>query len=110
MQALIRAYTEQNHYASILNSTKYLVFFGTPHQGADVAVWATYLGNLGQGLGFGSNPVTQDLKRWSTPLVELAVNFGQIASRFDIVTFFEQSETYGVMVRNVIVLVTKQMC
>jgi hypothetical protein len=110
LQALLRAYTEQNHYAGIWNSTKYLVFFGTPHQGADVAVWATYLGNLGQGLGFGSTAVTQDLKRWSNPLVELAVNFGQIASRFDIVTFFEQIETYGVMVRSGIVLVTKERC
>jgi hypothetical protein len=86
-------------YGDILNSTKSIVFFGTPHQGADAAVWATYLGNLAQGLGIRGTAVTEELKRWSYPLVELRVNFGQLAPRLIIRTFFETRKKYNVLLR-----------
>jgi hypothetical protein len=75
------------------------VFFGTPHQGADSAVWATYLGKIGRSIGLRSTQVTEELQRWSDPLVELTTTFSEIAPNYQITTFFEQQLTHGVMVR-----------
>jgi hypothetical protein len=94
----VRSNNQQALYGDILNSTRCLIFFGTPHQGADTAIWATYLGNLAQGLGIKSTNVTQELKRWSVPLVELQVNFAQLAPRFLIRSFFETRPKFGILV------------
>ncbi|PVH84639.1 hypothetical protein DL98DRAFT_512067 [Cadophora sp. DSE1049] len=96
--ALVGANNQQNLYGDILKSTQCLIFFGTPHQGADAAVWGTYLGNLAQGIGIRSTEVTQELMRWSNPLVELRVNFAQLAPRYLIRTFFETRKKYNVLV------------
>jgi hypothetical protein len=43
--------------------------------------------------------VTEELQRWSDPLVELTTTFSEIAPNYQITTFFEQQLTHGVMVR-----------
>ncbi|KAF4627331.1 hypothetical protein G7Y89_g10820 [Cudoniella acicularis] len=96
--ALVGANNQQGLYGNILNSTRCLVFFGTPHQGADAAVWATYLGNLAKGLGIRSTEVARELQRWSNPLVELRVSFAQLAPKFLIRTFFETRKVYNVLI------------
>ncbi|TVY81035.1 Protein SERAC1, partial [Lachnellula suecica] len=96
--ALVGANNQQGLYGDILKSTRCLVFFGTPHQGADAAVWGTYLGNLAKGLGIRNAEVTRELQRWSNPLVELRVSFAQLAPRFLIRTFFETKKKYNVLV------------
>jgi hypothetical protein len=85
-------------YGDILSSTKAILFFGTPHQGADSAVWAAYLGNLARGLGFRTAEVTQELQRWSNPLVELTTSFSGLAQKFFISTFFQLWDTCGIKV------------
>ncbi|KAJ5981898.1 hypothetical protein N7522_013526 [Penicillium canescens] len=96
--ALIYAHNHQAQFEGILNSTKAIIFFATPHQGSDSAVWATYLGHLGSALGVHSTQATQDLRRWSSVLVELTVNFSGLAPGFMITTFFETCPTNGVIV------------
>ena len=98
IQALVSANNQQLHYGDILNSTRCLVFFGTPHEGVDAAIWAGYLGKLVRGLGIESTGVMQELKRWSNPLVELKTSFAQLAPRFLIRTFFETHSLHNVLV------------
>lgn len=98
-QALEYARSRETLYGSIPKCTKAIIFFGTPHQGTDSAVWATYLGKLGKSIGLRSTQVTEELQRWSDPLVELTTTFSQIAPDFQITTFFEKRLTHGVMVR-----------
>lgn len=42
--------------------------------------------------------MTEELQRWSDPLVDLATTFSDIAPKFQITTFFEKQLTHGVMV------------
>jgi len=85
-------------YGDVLDSTRAVVFFGTPHQGTDSAVWATYLGDLGKALGLRNTEVAKELKRWSYPLVELTTHFSDLAPNFQITTFFEKKKTHGILV------------
>lgn len=55
-----------------------------------MATWATYLGRVGTGLGWKGTQVTQELQRWSDPLVELTTVFSEIAPQFQITTFWEK--------------------
>jgi hypothetical protein len=85
-------------YSEIIESTKALVFFGTPHQGADVATWSTYLTNVSKAIGIQSSTVLKELKRWSTTLLELNRLFSEQISELMVTTFFELEDTYGVRV------------
>jgi hypothetical protein len=86
-------------YSEIIESTKALVFFGTPHQGADVATWSTYLTNVSKAIGLRSSTVLKELERWSTTLLELNKLFSEQISELMVTTFFELEDTYGVRVR-----------
>ncbi|KAI1991718.1 hypothetical protein LOZ54_001964 [Ophidiomyces ophidiicola] len=97
-KALCYAHLRKSLYSTILDSTYSIVFFGTPHQGTDSAVWATYLGKIGTVFGVAASRATRDLKRWSDPLLELSVNFAELVDRFEITTFFEGKPVNGVMV------------
>ena len=110
---LIQAYHQALDYSnrrgslfeSIRDCTKAIIFFGTPHQGADVADWANYLGKFGRAIGLRSAQVTEELQRWSNPLVELTTTFSGIAHKFEITTFFEKRATHGILVRVLTTLV-----
>lgn len=95
----MHAKARSDQYGDILEATKAIVFFGTPHQGSDTATWMTYLCAISRGLGVKSAKVTHELERWSDPLVELTTNFSELAPRFLISTFFEEQKTNGVLVR-----------
>lgn len=96
--ALRHAHALDFLYGDILRATQALVFFGTPHQGADIAVWGAYLGGVGRAIGLRNTQVVDELERWSDPLVELTVTFAELAPRYEITTFFETKKTHGVMV------------
>jgi hypothetical protein len=86
-------------YGDILDSVRSLVFFGTPHQGSDGAVWLKFIGGLSSGLHlWTTTKVVEELKTWSIPLVELTTNFSELAPNFAITTFYEEQDTYGVRV------------
>jgi hypothetical protein len=97
-KALNHAHARDNQYGDILRSTRSLVFFGTPHQGSDTAVWASYLGVVGKGLGIRDTTVTKDLQRWSKPLLELTRLFAGRATKWPITSFYENEKFYGVVV------------
>ncbi|KAI1130691.1 hypothetical protein F5Y10DRAFT_106906 [Nemania abortiva] len=96
--ALRHAHALESLYGEILEATKAIVFFGTPHQGADAAAWAAMLGGLGKIIGLQSTEVVEELKRWSDPLVELTTTFSELLPRFDITTYCETKKTNGILV------------
>ncbi|KAM4063706.1 alpha/beta hydrolase family protein [Hirsutella rhossiliensis] len=96
--ALLQASAREALYGDLLRATKAIVFFGTPHQGAGTAEWASFLGGLGQAVGLRSTEVVGELKRWSHTLVEQTTLFADLWERFDITTFYETMKTNGVMI------------
>lgn len=87
-------------YKDIVDSTQALVFFGTPHQGAEVATWAGYLSHISKAVGVRSSAVTDELKTWSPTLLELNTLFSEKISDLSVSTFFELEVTHGVKVRH----------
>ena len=79
---------------------KSIFFFGTPHQGADVAIWAGYLSHISSAVGIRRANVTKELQTWSKPLVELTTLFSEQIPDLFITTFFETQPVYGVIVVN----------
>lgn len=96
--ALTQAQGKPSQFGDILSSTKAIVFFGTPHQGADIADLAQVLGKVGRVVGLRNTLVTAELEKWSFPLVDLANLFGALAPQIEITTFFEKLPTRGVLV------------
>ena len=82
-----------------MESTKAILFFGTPHQGADVAAWMGVLERLTAILGTRLAEVIKDLQTWSTPLLEFTTGFSELAPKFNIKTFFEQRSDHGVTIK-----------
>jgi hypothetical protein len=99
-QALVYAQAKPHLYHDILASVKSIIFFGTPHQGADVAIWAGYLSHISSAIGIKRANVTKELQTWSKPLVELTTMFSEQLPDLLITTFFETRPTYGVIVVN----------
>lgn len=97
-QALRHAHERYSPYGSILDATRAVVFFGTPHQGSDAATWAAFLGSIGKVVRLRNTEVVDELKRWSNPLVELTTVFSELRDQFQITTFYEKQTTNGVFV------------
>lgn len=97
-QALNYAHARFSQYHVILDSTKAIVFFGTPHQGSDAATWASFLGSVGKAVRVRNTDVVEELRRWSSPLVELTTTFSELAPKFLTSTYFETKATNGVVV------------
>lgn len=64
-------------FYNILDSTKSILFFGTPYQGADAATQAVYLLKISGVVGVQNTKVTAELICWSNPLVELTKVFSE---------------------------------
>jgi len=85
-------------YGDIYDSVRSIFFFGTPHQGAEAAIWATYLGHISKAVGIRRANVTKELQTWSVPLTELTVLFSEQIPDLLITSFFETQPVYGVVV------------
>jgi hypothetical protein len=85
-------------YGDIYSSVKSILFFGTPHQGANAAIWATYLGHISKAVGIRRTNVTKELKTWSNTLVELTRLFSEQAPDLFITSFFEMQPVSGIIV------------
>ncbi|KAK8189294.1 uncharacterized protein BKA78DRAFT_319145 [Phyllosticta capitalensis] len=96
--ALRHAHERYSVFGDILDSTNAIIFFGTPHQGSDLAKWASILNGLGKAFRVRNSAVVEELKRWSNPLNELTTTFSELAERFQITTYFETKPTNGILV------------
>lgn len=85
-------------YKDLIDSIVALFFFGTPHQGADIASWGTFLGHIGKAVGVKTTQVTAELQRWSKPLLELNTMFSEQIPDLFVTTFWEKQPTYGITV------------
>ncbi|KAI1991719.1 hypothetical protein LOZ54_001965 [Ophidiomyces ophidiicola] len=77
----------ETKFKNILDSTKAVLFFSTPHQGSTRADWEVRLQNLGNIWNLESSPLNE-LKLWSYSLAEKTMAFSEIAPELDITTFF----------------------
>ena len=85
------AHERQSHYSDISNSTKGVIFFGTPHCGAAVAKMTRILRDVLNVCTIGSVRVDllKDLETKSEALVELAEQFVERANNLKIITVYE---------------------
>ncbi|KAL4756001.1 uncharacterized protein BDW70DRAFT_164915 [Aspergillus foveolatus] len=93
--ALRHAHGRRSIYGNIADSTRAILFFGTPHQGSDVSA---YLGKLRETVLLGRSEIVDELAQWSALLAELTTPFSEVAPRYIITTFFEQKPTKGVII------------
>ncbi|KAL4999230.1 hypothetical protein BDV10DRAFT_164963 [Aspergillus recurvatus] len=95
--AIRYAFIQPDMYGSIVDSTKAIVFFSTPHQGADAGAWKSLFDNF-EHARIQNAGVVQELTLWSSMLVELTTGFAGIARGIQITTFFETIATNGVVI------------
>jgi hypothetical protein len=90
---MIRAQERAQQYSDILISIKGVMFFGTPHQGADAVWWAGFAANLTKGLelGRGTNKqYLEALERNSPELRNISLQWVERAANVMMIrTFFE---------------------
>lgn len=93
-KCLVIAANRQKVYGDLLKSVRHLMFFGTPHQGSD-----SFLVDLAGGVRRPkSGSVHDELKLWSTPLLELDALFVERAELFTITSLYERDKTKGTRV------------
>ncbi|KAH8654979.1 hypothetical protein BGZ60DRAFT_532612 [Tricladium varicosporioides] len=87
-------------YMGILNSTKGIIFLGTPHSGvSDIAGLAAFLSRVVNSLQLQkASPAARELSLWSDDLLRNAMNFRNIADKLRIWSFYETRNTHGVRV------------
>jgi hypothetical protein len=100
LKALNVAHEHARVHQDITQSTKGIIFMGTPHLGADVAAWGNFLGNIGNVVTFGSfrTDLLKDLKSKSREFGEIAKAFVERAADLQIVSLFERRPTKGILV------------
>lgn len=70
---------ELGGYADVFQSTKGIIFMGTPHRGSDYAPWAITLRGIASAIGFdASDKILRDLRADSGILELLRTDFGQM--------------------------------
>jgi hypothetical protein len=90
---LILAHEAQDFYGSISQSTRGIVFMGTPHRGSDLVPWTLLLSNLiniaslGQGI---RKKLLRDLHVDSVLLKDVSSQFVHRATALKIMSFVEQ--------------------
>jgi hypothetical protein len=74
----------------IKESTHGIIFLGTPHRGASIALYGETLVTIAKAVGFGSDTMlVGSLREKSTELLKLATNFSDIYDNFEIFCFYE---------------------
>jgi hypothetical protein len=92
-QALIIAYEAKDFYEDILNSTKGIVFMGTPHPGSELVPWSLMFTNLINIAGFGQvirKDLLKNLDKDCAILDEISRQFMHRATPLKIRSFIEQ--------------------
>ncbi|KAK0509728.1 hypothetical protein JMJ35_008122 [Cladonia borealis] len=91
-KALVLAHEAEVFYGNIVNSTKGVVFLGTPHGGSKLAAWGTLLSNVVNSVTFGQavrKDLLKNLERDSAVLEEISRQFVQRAESLQIMSFYE---------------------
>ncbi|KAK0706162.1 Alpha/Beta hydrolase protein, partial [Lasiosphaeria miniovina] len=94
-QALTIA-NKKKAYKDIAESTKGIVFFGTPHKGADAATWARHISNIAQAI-MHQPPANflRTLERHSPDLHKISEDFRPYTPQYAITSFYEQHAMTG---------------
>jgi hypothetical protein len=91
---LILALEQQHRYGNILNSTKGIVFLGTPHRGSQLANWTTFSRDIIDIAPFGKSVVRKtllhDLETKSGVLKAISESFQHRAMNLKIASFYER--------------------
>ncbi|KAI1201427.1 Alpha/Beta hydrolase protein [Nemania serpens] len=90
-QALVLAEQSERDFPGMTKHTKGIVFFGTPHRGADAAQWALLVTKIAGAVVPGKR--SRHLKlltRNSEGLYAISEDFQHLASRYAIVSFYEE--------------------
>ncbi|KAL7915838.1 hypothetical protein GGI35DRAFT_430805 [Trichoderma velutinum] len=91
-KALVLAHELNHHYQDILTSTTGIVFMGTPHRGADIVNWTSFLTNAIKAVS-GNQIVRTDLVKelntHSSTLLEISKSFLPRSSSLAIMSFIE---------------------
>jgi len=100
VEALILAHDDETRYQDIKDSTRGIVFMGTPHHGADIAAWGRFLGKIGNviTIGFIRTDLIRDLKSKSRELTDIASSFVRRTTRLRIVSIYERGTMGGILV------------
>jgi hypothetical protein len=85
-------------YKDISQSTKSIIFFGTPHQGTNVSEWSQKLELISRVAGVKRSKVLEELELWSDSLVELSQTFFEQSNNLLITSFYERQPYNGVYV------------
>ncbi|KAI0970859.1 Alpha/Beta hydrolase protein [Xylaria arbuscula] len=90
-EALVLAEQGQADFPNMTKHTKGIVFFGTPHRGADAANWAMLVIKIARTVLPRSHfRFLKFLKRNSEDLYNVSEDFKHLASRYAIVSFYEE--------------------
>jgi len=84
---------EGNNYKNIFESTRGIMFMGTPHTGADVAKLASTIANIARTLNTINMNNLNLLQPGSEPLIEVSRNFGHLVQNLKVVTVVESQKT-----------------
>jgi len=98
--ALVYSCNRQFLYRDIYESAKSIAFFGTPHQGANIATWSGYLESIAKVVGVTRTAALEGLETWSPSLLELQRTFSGQVPRLIITSFWEKQPYNGVNVVN----------
>ncbi|KAF2793083.1 hypothetical protein K505DRAFT_325724, partial [Melanomma pulvis-pyrius CBS 109.77] len=93
----LRIATNEDRYNPIASATKGIVFFGTPHRGADLAFWGEMLARLGKAC-FLRPPkdLIKDLRNNSKTVMDVSEDFRSIVDKYAIVSFYEEDKLHGI--------------
>ncbi|KAK3689030.1 Alpha/Beta hydrolase protein, partial [Podospora appendiculata] len=96
-QALRIANNESSSFADIAENITGLVFFGTPHRGADAATWASLVAGITT-TAFGRSPKSvflRTLKPNSRDLMDISEDFRPLSTKYANVSFVESDVLSG---------------
>ncbi|CAN9335257.1 unnamed protein product [Alternaria alternata] len=94
-RALVNAQLNSTNYKDISESTKSIIFFGTPHQGTNVTEWPQMLESISKVAGIKRSKVLKELELWSDFLVELSQTFLEQSNKLLITSFYERQPYNG---------------
>ncbi len=95
---MVLAQARRSLYGDIYESAKSITFFGTPHQGANIAEWAGYLEKISKIVGVSRSNVLRELETWSPTLLNLSRTFNEQIPRLLINSFYEKQPYQGIYV------------
>ena len=107
-KALILASEQKDQYGSLLQQTAAVVFMGTPHRGADIADWMSYLAHglyLAQFGGGTNRELLACLKKDSPVLTEISRRFAACCQDLKILSFYETRRCNGKLVSDLNIFV-----